>query len=595
MNRLRMALLAAICLIAPPATLWSAPAPAAQSGLEQLPASAQMVFYLRGVQGTRDRFVAMKQNALPEVLKKIQANMDAFLNDGFDGRKIRGLPKDGPIFLVLTELPDPTAPVDIPKLAIVLAVTDYKEFRDNILTADERTKLMDKGDGIEATTIKGERAPTFFLERKGYAIVTPNEDVAKSFTKKQTGLHTRISKEQAAKLLAADGAMYWNMEAIYKQYGDQIKAGKEELKKGIGIIEQAGDESQKKIVEVFAKAIDPVFQAIEDLRSGLLTIQFRPGGLALHIQGEMRDNTPTASLLEDSRPVAFKELDRMPAGSAFYSAMKTSTALYKGLGSMIVSNPFGQFGKDVKGVAEAMEGLGKAGPSVRLDGFSFPMKGLQVYQYDEPAKAVEAHVKLFQALAHADPKELGLKEKPNLKMDAEKFGDFKLHSVEIALDYDRLAEKVNQGGEEFKKAYVQYMKKMMGEKVTTWFGTDGKSVVQVSASDWETARKILDDFSIGKNSNGDDKAFVEARKGLPAQTSFMGMFDALGIFGNVFDVLKPLLPPGQIPANVTGKGARAYIGLAVTLQPKRGSFDLFITAGAAKEIYKSLVQPFVGE
>jgi hypothetical protein len=46
---------------------------------------------------------------------------------------------------------------------------------------------------------------------------------------------------------------------------------------------------------------------------------------------------------------------------------------------------------------------------------------------------------------------------------------------------------------------------------------------------------------------------------------------------------------------VPAKGASGYLGLAVTFQPNRGSFDLFISAAAAQEFYKAVVKPLVGE
>jgi hypothetical protein len=52
------------------------------------------------------------------------------------------------------------------------------------------------------------------------------------------------------------------------------------------------------------------------------------------------------------------------------------------------------------------------------------------------------------------------------------------------------------------------------------------------------------------------------------------------------------LPPGW--PNLPAKSPSAYVGMAVTLQPSRGSFDLFITAEAAKEFYKAVVKPLVG-
>jgi hypothetical protein len=596
MNRLRWPLLAVLCCLASVSVVRAAPVRTERSGLEQVPASSSLVFYLRGVQGTRDRFVTMMQNALPDVLKLVQDDLDKPLKDGFDGgRKIRGLPKDGPIFIALTELPDPNTPVDPPKIAVVLAVSDYKAFRDNILSADERSKLEDKGDGMEAVTIKNESKPTYFINRKGFAIVTPNEEVAKSFTKKQTGLDTKMSKEQAAKLLASDAGIYVNMDDVNKVYGEQIKQGKEFFEQQVlGPLQQVGDESQKKTAALFAKAITPIFQAVADLHSSLATVEFRPGGLAVHFQSEVNENTSTANLLQDSRPVDFKDLDRLPAGRSYYSGMKTSMALYKGLGSMMVNVPLGK-ADESKAVVAALDELVKAGPTLRLDGFSFPMAGLQVYHYDDPAKAVAAQVKMYKALAKGDPDALGFKEKPVLKMDAEKYGDFKLHSFQVALDYDKMAEALARGGDDVKKKFIDGMKGFLGDKTRTWFGTDGKTMVQINAASWDEARKLLDRYSKSKDGAGDDKAYREARKELPARASFLGLIDAVQLFGSIWEEFKPLLggrtPPGF--PNLPGKGTTSYVGLAVTFQPQRASFDLFITASAAQEVYKALVKPLM--
>ncbi|MGH7170182.1 MAG: hypothetical protein ACRELG_07905, partial [Gemmataceae bacterium] len=228
MNRLRFPVLATMFLIVPASVVWSAPVPASRSGLERIPASAPIVIHLRGVQGARDRLVAMMENALPDVLKMFQPEMDDFLKNGRDGRKIRGLAKNGPHFLIFTELPKTGAPFpDPPPFAIILTVRNYKEFRDNILTEEERKSIQDKGNGIEEVKIQNDPNPAYFLDRKGYAIITPREDVAKTFTKKFTGLHTKMSKEQAAKLLGSDLGVLVNMESINKDYAEEIKQAKQ--------------------------------------------------------------------------------------------------------------------------------------------------------------------------------------------------------------------------------------------------------------------------------------------------------------------------------------------------------------------------------
>src|SRR5262249_56035689 len=101
---------------------------------------------------------------------------------------------------------------------------------------------------------------------------------------------------------------------------------------------------------------------------------------------------------EEWKAVAFKELERLPGGRAYYSALKTSSALYKGLGGLMFGAVQDPESKEAKAVAAALDELAKAGPGVRLDAYSLPMSGLQVYQYDEPAKAVDATLKLFQAM-----------------------------------------------------------------------------------------------------------------------------------------------------------------------------------------------------
>jgi hypothetical protein len=600
MNRLRFSLLAAMCLILPASSAQSAPVPATRSGLDQIPATAPLVLHMRGLQGTRDRFVVMMENALPDVLAKIKPQIDNFLENGAEGRKVRGLAKDGPFFLIFTELPKPDGPFPDPlPLAFVLAVTSYKDFRDNFLTEEERKSLKDEGNGIESASLHNSPKLLYFLNRKGYAVVTPDKSVAETFTKKFKGIDSKMSKEQAAKLLASDFGVFVNMDMVTTQYRDQINEAKKGLQDLINMGEGAGDESTKTVLAIVKKAIGPVFQAVEDMQAVLATVELRPGGLGLHLQSEMKESTTTANLLQDSRPTALKDMGRLPPGRAYYLGMKTSAALYKGLGSLMVGIPLGKSGEESKEVADALKELANAGPVDRLDGFSFPMSGLQIYHFDEPAKAVAAQVKLMKFMAESDPKSVGLREKAKLKMDAEQFGDFKLHSLEMALDFDKMAEPFAQQGEAVKKQFIEGVKGLLGDKMTLWFGTDGKAVITVSAPDWETARKHLEQYSKGSGTVGDSKAFRDARKEMPAQTSVLGLVDAVHLFGIIFDAVRPIIPVGGLPPgwpNMPAKGGPVgYVGLSVTLQPNRGALDLFITAAAAQEFYKAIVKPLLRE
>jgi hypothetical protein len=573
----------------------TAPAPGGKTGLDQVPADSPIVIYLRGAQGTRDRLVAMMQNALPEVLKKFQSQMDDALENGIDGRKLRGVVKDGPIFLAFTELPKPGD--NPPKMAVIVAVSNYKEFRDNILTADERGNIKANGAGVESVVIKSET--TYFVDRKNYAIVTPSEEVANSFTKKQPGLDGKLSKELAGKLMAADVGVYVALDAINKEYAEQIKQARQGLEQLIDLGAAQAGKAEKSAIEMAKGMIGPVFQAVEDSQGVLLTFEFRPTGLALHVQSEVRGGSPTAQYLEGSRPAAFQDLARMPDGRTYYTALKMTPEMFKTLGGLLFGVMQDKDSKEAQDLKAAMDELAKAGPGVRMDAYSLPPAGLQVMRYEDPAKAIAAQLKMMQSLAAGGTIQSGtLKEKPVIKKSAQKYGDFELHSVQLVWDLDKMAEAAAGGqGEEAKKQLAKGFKQMMGDKLNIWLGTDGKEVVQVTAPDWPAAQNLLDQYFKNRKPIGDVKAFGEVRKEMPSQTSFLMVVDAVQYLGTVADALKPLfgqMLPQAWPA-MPGKGTPSFVGVAVTLQPQRGSFDTFISAAAAHEFYKAFIKPVIGE
>jgi hypothetical protein len=576
----------------------AAPAPGDRSSLAQVPATAPIVLYLRGAEAVKDRLLVTLKAALPELLPRIQPMLDNLVKDGIEGRKLAGVPKDGPIFLVFTELPKPAD--NPPKMAVVLAVNKYEEFRDALLKEDERKNLKSNGEGVERTTIDNREA-VYFVDKKGYAVVSPSEEVANALAKKLNGLDGKMSKTQAAKMLSSDFALYANLSTVNKEYADQIKEAKEAVTKGL---EQVGDsvgKAQKNGIEMAKKAIGPIFQAVEDSQGVLLTVDCRPGGFALHVQSELRTGSTTAGLLEGLKLSGFKDLDRMPGGQVFYTGIQTGGRMLEMVGALIqgAADPDS---KEAKASAQAMEQLAKAGPGTRLDAASLPASGLQIWHFEDPAKAAAAQLKLMEAAEAGGSLQGGvIKAKPVIKKAAQKYGDFALNEVEITWDLDKMAEQAAGGRElpeESKKEVVEILKgKILGEKLTVWFGTDGKVNLQVTAKDWPAAEKILDRYFKGNKSAGDAAAFREVRKEMPAEASLVALVDAVQYAGVVVDLVKPIfssifpLPPG-FPAK-PDKDKPTYVGGAVTLQSERGSFDLFVSAGAVHEAYKAFVQPIL--
>jgi hypothetical protein len=588
----RAGALLAVLAVARPAA--AAPAPGDRSALTQVPATAPLVLHLRGVEGTKDRLLVLAKNALPELEPMLREKLDGFFKDGIDGRKLAGLPKDGDVFLVFTEMPKQGD--NPPKIAVVLAVDKYAEFRDSLLKEDERKNLKTT-DGVERTTVDNGEA-IYFVDKKGYAVVTPNEEVAAALAKKPAGLDGAMSKAQAAKFLAGDFGLYLSMSTVNKDYAEQIKQAKEQITQGL---DQAADnvpKAQKSSFDLIKKMIGPIFQAVEDSQGVLLTVDFRPNALAIHAQTELRNGSTTSTALKGMKLSGFGDLAKMPPGKIFYTGMETSSRLYEALGGLLLGAVEDPDAKEAKTIAQAIEELGKAGPGTRVDAATIPAAGLQVAHFQDPAKAVAAQLKLVKALDAGGTYQSGmLKDKPVVKASAKKYGDFDLNSVELTWDLEKMAEQASMGNDDAKKQLLEGFKSLLGEKLHVWFGTDGKAVVQVSAQDWDAAEKLLDGYFKGGKPVGDVAAFRTVRKELPPEASMMVLADVVQYGVALVDVFKPLVPPivplpPGFPAK-PGKDAASYVGMAASLQPERGSADVVLSATAIHEAFKAFVQPFL--
>jgi hypothetical protein len=554
----------------------AAPAPDKGSALAQVPAEAPIVIQVRGLERTKDRLIAMVKNAVPDLGPMLQDKIDEAFKKGLEGRELKGLAPEGPIFFAFTEMPKPGGAM--PQMVAIFHVTKYADFRDGLLTEEER-KGLKKEDGCEVANVKG--MDLYFVDRKGYAAVTPVKEVAAQLAKMETGLDAKLNNELARKLLDSDVALYVNMTDVNKAFGDQIQQARLVVQGLLGQI--GGAQLDKNTLEMVKAMYDGMFQLVEDSRAFLITTDFRPEGLALHLQAQVGDDTKTNSILKIAKPGSLEALGQMPAGSMGYLAMAVSPDLLKKF-SLLVGFPPGAEGDEGADLRKALDELAAAGPRSIRQSFSFPLQGVQVWDVQNPAKAAEAQLKLYQSLKPGSTYQSAyLKDKPEIKANAETYRGFKLNSVSIVWDFDKL--EAGPGG----KAAGEILRKMLGEGMKAWFGTDGKVYVVVTAKDWAAAQRQLEQFLDAKDPVTEEKSFADARKSLPAQTSLLYLLDA-PVFAQQMAVYM------QAALKAAGKSIdlseikpskqKSYMGVAVTVQPERGSFDLWLPVTAVAEIRK---------
>src|SRR5262249_43563442 len=141
------------------------------------------------------------------------------------GRKLTGLAKDGPIFISLAHFPTADG-IEGAGIAVAVRVTDYSAFRDGLLSKEEKDSLKKEGDFEKFTA---HDRTHYLFKVQDFAVITPDKDVASAYAKKGPGLDGKMDQQLAVKFLAADAAGFINLQEVAKEYGDQIKAFREQI------------------------------------------------------------------------------------------------------------------------------------------------------------------------------------------------------------------------------------------------------------------------------------------------------------------------------------------------------------------------------
>jgi hypothetical protein len=578
------------CALALSVTAAAAPVPGEQDKpLAQVPAKSVIVVQLKGLERGRERLDAFLKSALPDYADLARQKIKEALDQALQGRKIDAVTKDGHIFVVFTELPDPNTAT--PKMAVLVPVKSYKEFRDGILKDDERKDVKTDPLGYENANVEGQ--PTYFVDRKnGYAVVTPDADVAATFTKKFDGIDGKLSKPLAKALVASDFSVYVDMAAVNKQYGDAIKQAQSAFEQ---ILDSAPDKST---AEMAKRVYAPMFQAALDSTAVLLAVDLRPEGLLLHTEVEVAADSKTNAMFKGWKSLPASEMAKLPGGSMLYSSMSYTPAVMKAFGSLAYGfvDPDGKEGKAIKKLLDEQAGANPR--SMAYVATHFPSAGLGVTKYDNPAKAVDAQLKLFKELKEGDAFGGVLKSAPVVKEDAQKHAGFTLASVGMKWDLEKTVEKQSAAlNEDQKKALMEYMKATLGEGSNMWLGTDGKVVVQVTAKDWDEARLLLDRYVKGEQAVGSTQAYKDAVKQLPAENSMLMLADVPQVAEGVVKAISGMLRSSGLPLNIPPgfetpdiKAKTSFAGLAVTLEPGRASVDVWLPATSINDVYKMYVE-----
>jgi len=565
--------------------VFSGTAAAQDASLSLVPGNAPIVVQVNGFEKARGRLGTFLANALPDLAPKLVQKLDENIKELAAGRDLKVIKKDARLFLVVPDLGDIG---ESPGVAILVPVTSYADFKKDFLKADERKSLKKDDDGFDVCTFEGKDEPIFLVDRKDYLVATNSKDVAKKYTKSDgAGLGKTLSKDTAKAFLDQDAAVYINLQAINKQFGDKIK----QFKLILGPLLQMGGMVDKKQAELMMEMFDGFVALLEDGTAAVIGAEFRPEGFNFKFTAQFKPQSDTSAFLKKFKPAALAEINSLPSGRQLYAATNFNPFLSKTLSKLLREATADDDNEEAKAaIGEAIKELGELGRSVDVSSANLPGNSLEVTEYKDGAKALAAQVKVFKALTKSGSfGNLPLKSKPEIKENAETVGDYKMNFVKFEFDFDKAVEKLPENVREATKAS---MMKFAGETTKIWFGQSGGKLIQVSAKDWKEAKALIEGYLDGKNLVSKDEMFAATRKQLPEESTFVVIGDTTRLIEAFYEMMKeqlgavPGLPIPMLPELKAPKGKPAYFGVAIVMKAEFFEFDLFVPTTAVAQVRK---------
>jgi hypothetical protein len=551
------------------------------SPLAIVPADAPIVVQINGFEKARGHLNTFLGNALPDLAPKLIKKVDDGLKELAEGRDLKVVAKDGRIFVLFTDL---STLAEEPKAVVLVPVESYAKFKDGLLKEAERKSAKKVGDGVESVNFQGKDEPMYLVERKGYVGITNDKDTAGNLAKGDApSLGKTISKETAKAFLDQDVAVYVDLKAVNKQYGAQLRGLKTLVDFGL----QGGMGINKKQIEMIKEVLNSLLGLFDDGVAAVLGLEFQPDGAKLHVSAQFGEGTDTNGFLKKLTPATLKALGALPTGQMLYSGSNFDPSQSKTLSLLVREGAADDEDEDAKkGIEAALKELSELR---RVSEFtvSHSLTGaLTVSEYSDGAQAVAATLKLFKSVSKTGSiGGMPLKERPEIKEAAEQIGDFKLHHVKLAFDFDKITEQLPGG---VKEGVSALLTKLTGEKTNVWFGYSRNKVISVTAKDWATAKASIQEYLKSGNRLDADEGFQLTRKHLPAEATFVALGDTTRLIENIVELVKDAVAGlgAAIPDLKAPKGKPAYFGVAAVLKAEYATFDLFVPVAAVQQVRK---------
>src|SRR5262249_6034525 len=147
------------------------------------------------------------------------------------------------------------------------------------------------------------------------------------------------------------------------------------------------------------------------------------------------------------------------------------------------------------------------------------MRGISEIWVPDPKKFIDATLAMLRAIAEDQSKVY-----KEFKVDptSQTYRGMTFTHASGIMDPEKLAELVGNNPQQ-----QESMKAMFGDgRLSYWYGTDGKRLLQVMAPNWEEARSFIDSYLDGSRGIGRSAGFKAVRGELPERAGMVLLYSA---------------------------------------------------------------------
>ena len=363
----------------------------------------------------------------------------------------------------------------------------------------------------------------------GYVFYTENEYEIPTVTAGKTAMDEMTDAARTV-FSSGDVSLFVNVDHLTAVYEEQISLGQEQVSVGLdqmrAILAQGSGMNMDAIIDMYGSMAECIFQGLDDARSLTVAVNVGEEGVLIDEHLEFASSSTTSDFLGGMPTSEMANLEKLPAGSAFYYGVSGGVKELTKWGFEISAAMF-QSNEDREKLGEildSMEGL-EFGPMVvsmsigSVEGGLFKVAGIaEASPGDEVREAMRSATKSMQDIEFEG---IGFRQEATIEEDAETYGNHTADIVTIKQEYDAAMDPTGM---------QQKMQQIM-------FGSDGMQSRMLYLDD-----KYLTTMGGGQDAMRDLLAQIEsstsndlgpARKSLLEESNFLVLIDLPSLTGQV--------------------------------------------------------------